>query len=216
MNLVMLGPPGCGKGTQAQRLEKLRGMVQLSTGDLLRAAVAAGTDIGKRAKQAMEEGQLVDDATVIEIIAERIDEIKNGAGFILDGFPRTLSQARALDEMLAAKELELDCVIELTVVDDVLVGRITGRFACAACGAGYHDEFKRPVKEGVCDVCGGREFTRRPDDNVETVKARLRNYHELTAQLLPYYRERGKLRSVDGMAEIDEVARQIDSVLEAA
>lgn len=216
MNLILLGPPGAGKGTQARRLELDRGLVQLSTGDMLRAAVEAGTEIGRQAKEIMERGDLVPDDIVVSIISERIEQPDCRGGFILDGFPRTTAQAEALDRMLADKGLKLDYVIEMEIVDEMLIKRLTGRFTCAACGAGYHDCFQQPKAAGVCDACGGTEFKRRDDDKPETVKSRLIAYHDQTAPLLPYYRAKGILKTVDGMAEIDEVARQIDELLEAA
>jgi len=214
MNLILLGPPGAGKGTQAQRLQQTRGLVQLSTGDMLRAAVAAGSEIGKRADAVMKRGELVSDEIVVGIIEERISQPDGAKGFILDGFPRTTAQAEALDAMLARKGMKLDAVIEMAVDDAQMVDRITGRFTCAKCGAGYHDTNKPPKQAGVCDVCGGTEFTRRADDKAETVKARLEAYHRQTAPLLPYYRSRGVLQKVDGMAPIDQVAAQIDKVLD--
>jgi adenylate kinase len=214
MNLILLGPPGAGKGTQAQRLQQTRGLVQLSTGDMLRAAVAAGSEIGKRADAVMKRGELVSDEIVVGIIEERISQPDCAKGFILDGFPRTTAQAEALDAMLARKGMKLDAVIEMAVDDAQMVDRITGRFTCAKCGAGYHDTNKPPKQAGVCDVCGGTEFTRRADDKAETVKARLEAYHRQTAPLLPYYRSRGVLQKVDGMAPIDQVAAQIDKVLD--
>lgn len=214
MNLILLGPPGAGKGTQAQRLQQTRGLVQLSTGDMLRAAVAAGSEIGKRADAVMKRGELVSDEIVVDIIEERISQPDCAKGFILDGFPRTTAQAEALDAMLARKGMKLDAVIEMAVDDAQMVDRITGRFTCAKCGAGYHDTNKPPKQAGVCDVCGGTEFTRRADDKAETVKARLEAYHRQTAPLLPYYRSRGVLQKVDGMAPIDQVAAQIDKVLD--
>jgi len=213
MNIILLGPPGAGKGTQAQRLQESRDMIQLSTGDMLRAAVKAETPVGKQAKAYMDAGQLVPDEVVIGIISDRIEAPDCRNGFILDGFPRTTAQAEALDRMLEDKGLRLDGVIEMKVNDAALVERIVGRFACAKCGAGYHEKFQPPKVEGVCDVCGGTEFTRRADDNAETVTARLEAYHRQTAPLLPYYRERGVLHTVDGMAAIDEVTRQIEAVL---
>ena len=210
----MLGPPGAGKGTQAKRLETAYGLVQLSTGDMLRAAVAAGTAIGQRAKAVMEAGELVSDDIVVSIIAERITEPDCAAGFILDGFPRTVVQAEALDAMLTASDRRIDGVLEMTVDDEALVGRIAGRFSCTKCGAAYNDELNRPKVENVCDICGANEFTRRKDDNAETMGARLAAYHAQTAPLLPYYAARGVLRSVDGMADIDEVTRQLREVVD--
>ncbi|MEQ8348316.1 MAG: adenylate kinase [Sneathiellaceae bacterium] len=213
MRLILLGPPGAGKGTQAQRLVERHGIPQLSTGDMLRAAVKAGTDLGKQAAAIMERGDLVPDDLVVGIIDQRLDSPDCAPGFILDGFPRTLGQAEALDRMLADKRQALDHVIEMQVDDQALVERITGRFTCASCGAGYHDSFKRPRQDGVCDVCGGTEFTRRKDDTAETVSSRLKAYHSQTAPLLPYYKGKDVLRSVDGMADIDEVTRQIEAIV---
>jgi len=215
VNVILLGPPGAGKGTQAQRLERTHGLVQLSTGDMLRAAVASGSDLGRQAKQVMDAGQLMPDELMIRMIAERIEQPDCNGGFILDGFPRTTGQAEALDRMLADKGLGLDAVIEMKVDEEALVERITGRFTCARCGAGYHDRFHRPKTDGVCDHCGGTEFARRADDNEETVRARLEAYRSQTAPILPYYRGKGALRQVDGMAPIDEVTRQIEAVLAA-
>ena len=213
MILVMFGPPGAGKGTQAQRIQKDLSLVQLSTGDMLRAAKEAGTPVGLKAKAAMETGQLVTDDIVVGIIAERISENDCKNGFILDGFPRTIAQAEALDLMLAEKGLKLSHVVEMEVDDAVIVERVSGRFTCATCNEGYHDSFKPTKVEGACDECGGTEFIRRPDDNAETVASRLKAYHEQTAPLLPYYREKGLLRTVDGMSSIEEVGRQISEVL---
>ncbi len=214
MNLILLGPPGAGKGTQARRLQESLGIPQLSTGDMLRALAGSGSALGLKAKGFMDAGQLVPDDVMIDMIAERIDRPDCRNGFILDGFPRTLAQAEALDEMLEPLGRELDRVIEMTVDDDALVERITGRFACARCGAGYHETFQRPRQDGVCDECGHTEFVRRADDTSETVRARLEAYHAQTAPLLPYYRKRGILSPVDGMAEIDAVARQIETLFE--
>jgi len=213
MNIVLLGPPGAGKGTQAKRIQDEYGLVQLSTGDMLRAAAKSGSEIGKKAKAIMDAGKLVPDDVVIQLIAERIEEPDCQKGFILDGFPRTTTQAEALDAMLADKGLKLDHVIELEVDDDALVERISGRFTCARCGAGYHDRFHRPKKDGVCDKCGSSEFTRRADDKAETVKTRLAAYHAQTAPILPYYRAKGSLTAVDGMAAIDSVTKALETIL---
>lgn len=213
MNLVLLGPPGAGKGTQAQRLAESDGLVQLSTGDMLRAAVASDSEIGRIAKPIIEAGKLVPDDVMVAMIDRRIDEPDCANGFILDGFPRTLAQAEALDDVLRRKSRRLDAVIEMAVDDGVLVERISGRFSCANCGAGYHRQFRPTAEEGVCDRCGSTEFKQRPDDNEETVKTRLAAYHAQTEPLLPYYRDRGVLKTVNGMAAIDEVTAQIDTAL---
>ncbi len=216
MNIIVLGPPGAGKGTQAKHIEDSRGMIQLSTGDMLRAAVAAGGELGRQAKEIMEAGQLMPDDLMIRMISERIGQPDCAGGFILDGFPRTTAQAEALDAMLADKDLRLDKVVEIKLDEEALVERITGRFSCANCGAGYHDRFQRPKADGVCDTCGSTEFLRRKDDNEETVRARLDAYRAQTAPILPYYRDRGVLESVDGMTPIGEVTAQIQQVLGAA
>ncbi len=212
--LILLGPPGAGKGTQAQRLTERRGLPQLSTGDMLRAAVKAGTEIGREAEAIMKRGDLVPDSVVVSIIGERIDQPDAKNGFVLDGFPRNPAQAAALDEMLQKRGLKLDHVIEMKVDDSALIERITGRFTCAKCGTGYHDRFKPTKVPGVCDSCGSTEFVRRADDKAETVKSRLDVYHAQTAPLLPYYRAKGILHEVDGMAEMDEVTREIGNVLD--
>ena len=216
MNIILLGPPGAGKGTQAQRLQGDLGMVQLSTGDMLRAAVASGTELGKKAKGLMEKGELVPDDLIVGLIKDRIAQPDCAKGFILDGFPRTEAQAKALDKMLAEMAKQLDLVVEMEVDEKALTERVVGRFTCAKCGTGYHDSFKRPKVEGVCDVCGSKEFTRRKDDNAETMKTRMVAYRAQTEPLLPYYRARGVLKKVDGMATMDEVYRQIRAVLAGA
>lgn len=213
MNLILLGPPGAGKGTQAGRLVKERGLIQLSTGDMLRAAVAAQTPIGIAAKKVMEAGELVSDAIVNGILSERLDQDDAHHGFILDGYPRTPAQAQELDAMLAAKGMVLDHVIELLVDEDALVERITGRFTCGTCGEGYHDVFKMPKVEGVCDVCAGTSFKRRPDDNADTVRTRMAEYRAKTAPILPHYEAQGLVSRIDGMADMDAVAASIDAVI---
>ena len=216
MNIILLGPPGAGKGTQAQRLQSDLGMIQLSTGDMLRAAVKSGSPLGQKAKGIMEAGQLVPDDLMVGLIEDRIGQPDCAKGFILDGFPRTTAQAKALDTMLAKLGRKLDRVIEMEVDEAALTERIVGRFTCAKCGTGYHDTFKRPKVEGVCDVCGSKEFTRRKDDNAETMKTRMAAYRAQTEPLLPYYRGKGVLRKVDGMATMEEVYRQIRAVLAGA
>jgi len=214
LNIILLGPPGAGKGTQAKRLETERGMVQLSTGDMLRAAVKAGTPTGLKAKAVMEAGELVSDEIVSGIIGERLDMADTEKGAIFDGYPRTYAQAESLDELLSARGRKLDYVIELLVNEEALVDRVEGRFTCAKCGEGYHDKYKLPKTDGVCDVCGSTEFKRRPDDNAETVRTRMAEYRAKTAPILPFYEEKGLVRRVDGMADIDEVTRQVAAVLD--
>jgi adenylate kinase len=213
LNIILLGPPGAGKGTQAARLQASRGMIQLSTGDMLREAVAAGTPVGLEAKAVMQRGELVSDAIVSALIGERLDAAAE-QGAIFDGFPRTRHQAEALEILLAQRGRKLDHVIELAVDEDELVTRITGRFSCAKCGTGYHDTFKQPKVAGVCDACGSTEFKRRPDDNEQTVRTRMAEYRAKTAPILPFYEERGLVRHVDGMASVDEVAAQIEAILD--
>lgn len=213
MRLILLGPPGAGKGTQAQRIVEKHGIPQLSTGDMLRAAVSAGTEVGKRAKAVMDAGKLVSDEIVIAIVSERIDAPDCANGFILDGFPRTLVQADATEAMLNGKSLDLSAVIEIRVDDEILADRIAGRYTCANCGAGYHDENLKPKVEGVCDKCGSTHFKRRPDDNRDTVRTRLQAYYKETSPLIGYYHAKGKLHSVDGMGEIDAVTGEIEAIL---
>ncbi|MCW2389916.1 adenylate kinase [Sphingobium sp. B11D3B] len=214
MNIILLGPPGAGKGTQAQRLVAALGMVQLSTGDMLRAAVKAGTPVGLKAKAVMDAGELVSDEIVSGIIGEALDQLAPDVGVIFDGYPRTAAQAESLDALLGARNRQLDHVIELAVDEDALVDRITGRFTCASCGEGYHDRYKTPKVEGVCDRCGSTEFKRRPDDNEETVRTRMAEYRAKTAPILPIYEERNIVSRVDGMADIDEVSNAIVTILD--
>jgi adenylate kinase len=213
MNLILLGAPGAGKGTQAKRIAQEFGIVQLSTGDMLRAEASSGTAIGKQADEIMRAGRLVPDEMIIELIDKRLDHEDCRGGFILDGFPRTLPQATALDAMLARKRLKLDKVISIEVDDEAMVERISGRYTCARCGEGYHDRFKQPKVDGVCDVCGSTEFVRRADDNAETVRQRLKAYHSQTKPIIAYYDERGLIRRVDGMRPIDEVTAEIIAAL---
>jgi adenylate kinase len=214
MNLILLGPPGAGKGTQAKLLENKFGLRQLSSGDMLRAAVSAQTAVGKKARAFMDKGALVPDDIVVDVVFEHLAGLNGGNGFILDGFPRTTEQAEALDRWLAEKDSRIDRVIVIKVRDERLIERITGRFTCAKCGEGYHDVFKRPKREGTCDVCGSHEFKRRADDRPETVKTRLKAYHEQTAPLISYYKEQGKVSAVDGEAPIETVSKEIDELFE--
>ena len=216
MRLILLGPPGAGKGTQAAWIREAYGVPQLSTGDMLREAVARGTGVGRQAKAVMERGELVSDEIINRIVAERVGEPDCAPGFILDGYPRTTAQAEALDRMLAERGLALDAAVEIAVDPEILVDRVSGRFSCARCGAGYHDRHKPTGTPGVCDVCGSAEFVRRKDDNAETVRTRLEAYRAQTAPLLPYYRAKGLVRTVDGMAPIEEVRAAIGRALHGA
>ena len=213
MNIILLGPPGAGKGTQAQRLVERHGMKQLSTGDMLRAAVKAGTPVGLKAKAVMEAGQLVSDEIVSALIGDELDALAPGQGAIFDGYPRTAPQAESLGEILASRGKVLDHVIELDVNEDALVERITGRYTCATCGKGYHDTFEKPAVEGTCDKCGGHEFKRRPDDNEETVRTRMAEYRAKTAPILPIYEAQGIVSRVDGMADMGDVTAAIEGIL---
>jgi adenylate kinase len=212
MKLILMGPPGAGKGTQARRIAESYGVPQLSTGDMLRAAVKAGTEVGQRAKAAMESGGLVTDDIVVGIIADRIGEADCGKGFILDGFPRTVAQAVALDAMLTERGLHIDHVIDIAADTEALVARITGRSTCAKCGEGYHAVHKKPAVAGVCDKCGGN-LTTRADDNEETVRNRLAVYHQQTAPVIDHYRDGGKFRTVDGMLPMDTVYTALCAIL---
>ncbi len=215
MNIILLGPPGAGKGTQASHLEADRDMVQLSTGDMLRAAVKSGSPVGLQAKAVMEAGELVSDAIVSALIDEKLASLDPAQGVIFDGYPRTAAQAEQLDSILAGRGRTLDKVIELEVNEDKLVARIVGRYTCATCGAGYHDSFKQPKIAGTCDVCGGHEFKRRPDDNEETVRTRMAEYRAKTEPIIPIYQARGLLARVDGMGDIGDVTRAIAAILDA-
>ena len=216
MNLIFLGPPGAGKGTQAKRLEKLHGIVQVSTGDMLRAEVAAGSEIGQRAKALMASGQLVPDEILVAMLGSRVRQADCANGFILDGFPRTVGQAAALDTLLHDLGLRIDAVLALDVDEALLADRIAGRYTCAKCGAGYHESFRRPAVENTCDVCGSHDFIHRADDKRETVTARLEAYRNETAPILPHYERQGLVRHIDGMAEISEVSQEIDTALRQA
>ncbi len=211
--LILLGPPGAGKGTQARMLEEDFGLIQLSTGDLLRAAVAAGTEAGRQAKAVMEAGQLVSDAIVLAILKDRMAAPDVAKGVILDGFPRTDGQAAALDTLLAAAGQKVTAAISLEVDDEAMVARVAGRYTCAACGEGYHDEFKQPAVAGTCDKCGGTAFKRRADDNAETVRERLKAYHAQTAPLIAYYDGKGVLERIDAMGAIADIRRALSAIV---
>lgn len=213
MNVILIGPPGSGKGTQAKRIEAHYGITQISTGEVLRAEVANDSDLGRKVKKALDAGDLVPDDAIVALLSSRIGQNMSKKGFLFDGFPRTAGQAKALDAMLEEKNMKIGHVIELTVKDEEIVKRITGRYACAKCGAGYHDQYQKPVKEGVCDKCGGTKFTRRADDKAETVRSRLKTYHQQTTPVIAHYRKQGLVKSVDGMAPIDRVTAELNAIL---
>ena len=213
MDIILLGPPGAGKGTQAKRLEQTRGMIQLSTGDMLRSAREAGTPVGLRVREVMDRGELVSDAIVSALIGEHLDQARD-KGAIFDGYPRTQQQAEALELLLDERGRRLDQVVELAVDEEALVERITGRFTCCTCGAGYHDKFHLPKVENICDICGGDQFKRRPDDNEQTVRTRMAEYRAKTAPILPFYEEQGLVRRIDGMASVEQDASAIDAILD--
>jgi adenylate kinase len=213
MNLILLGPPGSGKGTQAKRIEQTYGIPQLATGDMLRAESVSGSALGQHVKSIMDAGELVSDDILVGMIRERIGKPDCGNGFVLDGFPRTVPQAEALDRLLAEKRLNLDAVIEFVVFEPDLVDRLSGRFTCRTCGASYHDRYNRPKLDGICDICGGREFDRRPDDQPDAIRTRFAAYRRQTEPLLDYYQKRGVLQKIDGMADIDTVTREIEAVI---
>ncbi|MBI1273153.1 MAG: adenylate kinase [Alphaproteobacteria bacterium] len=213
MNIILLGPPGAGKGTQAKRLEDHKHMTQIATGDMLRSSIKRSEPLGLEAKAIMDAGKLVPDDLMIRMINQRISRPDCAHGFILDGFPRTVPQAEALDKMLEEKKMKLDAVIELKVDEAALIERVQGRIACAQCGAGYHEKFNLPEQEGVCDKCGGTEFTHRADDNAETLKIRLATYRDQTAPILPYYKGKGILHTVNGMAPMAEVEAAIEKAM---
>jgi len=213
MNIILLGPPGAGKGTQARHLVETRGMIQLSTGDMLREAKSSGTEMGLKVAAIMDAGKLVTDEIVIGLIEEKLSA-ESGSGFIFDGFPRTLAQADALGELLESKGHSLHAVVEMKVDDEALVSRITGRYTCSECGAVYHDVTKKPAKDGECDTCGSHDFTRRADDNEDSLRTRLMNYYRDTSPLIGYYWAKGQLKRIEGLGEIEEVAARVSSALD--
>ena len=213
MNIIFLGPPGCGKGTQAKRLEDCCGMVQLSTGEMLREEVRSRTEIGLKAKDIIEAGKLVVDDIVVDMIDKRLDRVDKGSGFILDGFPRTVPQAESLDYLLKKKDMALDQVVEFQVNEEILVRRITGRYSCADCHHGYHQEYQKPKVPGTCDKCGSTKFTRRSEDNEGTVRSRLIEYHTATAPIVDFYDDRGLLIRIDGMSEIELITEQLETIV---